>query len=92
MQWSLARFLVLSLIVVGATTPALAAQESAEPLPTADPSIRATVVAALDDLVAALVAERPADAAAYTERVRAYLEVHPAFFGRAVVSWTAPVR
>ena len=85
MQWSLARLLVLSLIVVGATTPALAAQEGAEPLPSADPSIRATVVTALDDLVAALVAERPADAAAYTERVRAYLEVHPAFFGSAVV-------
>ena len=85
MQRSLALFLVLSLIVVGATTPALVAQEGAEPLPSAYPSIRATVVAALDNLVAALVAERPADAAAYTDRVRAYLEAHPAFFGSAII-------
>ena len=27
--------------------------------------------------------ERPADAAAYTERLRAYLEAHPAFYGSA---------
>ena len=85
MQRSLALFLVLSLIVVGAATLVLDAQEGTEPLSSADPSIRATVVAALDDLVAALVAERPANAAAYTEHVRAYLEAHPAFFGSAVV-------
>ena len=30
-----------------------------------------------------LVADRPADAAAYTERLQAYLEAHPAFFGSA---------
>ena len=30
-----------------------------------------------------MVAERPADAAAYTERLRAYLEAHPAFYGSA---------
>ena len=41
------------------------------------------MVAALDSLAAQLVAERPADAAAYTERLQAYLEAHPAFFGSA---------
>ncbi len=45
--------------------------------------LKTAVVAALDTLVAELVAERPADAAAYTERLRAYLEAHPAFFGSA---------
>ena len=48
---------------------------------------RTAVVAALDTLVAELVAElvadRPADAAAYTERLQAYLEAHPAFYGSA---------
>ena len=37
------------------------------------------MVTALDTLVA----ERPADAAAYTDRLRAYLEAHPAFYGSA---------
>ena len=41
-------------------------------------------VAALDTLAAELVAERPADAAAYAARLRAYLEAHPAFYGSAV--------
>ena len=43
------------------------------------------VVAALDALVAELVAERPADAAAYTRRLQAYLDAYPAFYGGAVV-------
>ena len=46
-------------------------------------ALETAVVAALDTLVAELVAERPADAAAYTERLRAYLEAHPAFYGSA---------
>ena len=41
---------------------------------------RAAVVAALDTLAA----DRPADAAVYTERLQAYLEAYPAFFGSAV--------
>ena len=45
--------------------------------------LQTAVVAALDTLVAELVAERPADAAAYTERLRAYLEAYPAFYGSA---------
>ena len=42
------------------------------------------VVAALDVLAADLLEDRPADAAAYTERLQAYLEAHPTFFGGAV--------
>ncbi len=46
-------------------------------------ALRAEVVAALDTLAAELAAERPADAAAYAERLRAYLEEHPGFYGSA---------
>ena len=46
-------------------------------------ALKTAVVAALNTLVAELVAERPADAAAYTERLRVYLEAHPEFFGSA---------
>ena len=42
------------------------------------------VAAALDVLAADLLEDRPADAAAYTERLQAYLEAHPTFFGSAV--------
>lgn len=44
---------------------------------------RAAVVAALDALAADLVENRPADAAAYTERLQSYLEANPSFFGSA---------
>ena len=44
---------------------------------------RTAVVAALDTLAADLAADRPADAAVYTERLQAYLEAYPAFFGSA---------
>ena len=44
---------------------------------------RTAVVAALDTLAEELAADRPADAAVYTERLQAYLEAHPAFFGSA---------
>ena len=46
-------------------------------------ALQAKVLAALDVLVAELVAERPIDAAAYTDRLRSYLEAHPAFYGSA---------
>ena len=39
------------------------------------------VVVALDDLAEELAADRPRDAAAYTERLLAYLEANPAFYG-----------
>ena len=45
---------------------------------------RIAVVAALDVLAADLLEDRPADAAAYTERLQVYLEAHPTFFGSAV--------
>ena len=46
-------------------------------------ALKNSVVTALDNLVAELVSERPAHAVAHTERLRAYLEAHPAFFGSA---------
>ena len=46
-------------------------------------ALQTAVVAALDTVVAELVIERPADAAAYTEPLRAYLEAHTAFYGSA---------
>ncbi len=45
--------------------------------------LRAEVVAALDAFAAELVSDRPMDAAAYTERLQAYLSEHPSFFGSA---------
>ncbi len=61
----------------------LAAQSCRSRAPTQE-ALQTAVVAALDTLVAELVAERPADPAAYTQRLRAYLEAHPAFYGSAV--------
>ncbi len=46
-------------------------------------AVKAEVVTALDTLVAELVADRPANPAGYTERLRAYLEAHPGFYGSA---------
>ena len=46
--------------------------------------VRNQVVAALDILVAELVEDRPADPAAYSKRMQAYLEAHPRFYGGAV--------
>ena len=45
--------------------------------------LKTQAAAALDSLVAELTAERPIDAAAYVERLQAYLEAHPAFYGSA---------
>ena len=65
--------LLLTLVTTQACRTSVPAQEA----------LQTAVVAALDSLVADLVAERPADAAAYAERLRAYLEAHPAFYGSA---------
>ena len=46
-------------------------------------ALQAEVVSALDTLAAELAVGRPKDAAAYTERLRAYLDAHPAFYGSA---------
>ena len=69
-------FLFLTLLAL-VTTQACSDSASKQEAP------RTAVVAALDTLVAELVADRPADAAAYTERLQAYLEAHPAFNGSA---------
>ena len=45
--------------------------------------LRDAVVAALDAFAAELVADRPADATAYAERLHAYLQANPSFFGSA---------
>ena len=45
--------------------------------------LQAEVVSALDALAGELAAERPADANAYMERLRAYLDANPAFYGSA---------
>ena len=45
--------------------------------------LQAEVVSALDALVGELAADRPDAAAAYAERLRAYLDAHPAFYGSA---------
>ena len=81
--------LTCSEITVRATIPllllllAVVTTQACSPAPTPegpqDEALMAEVVAALDTLAAELAAERPADAAAYTERLRAYLEAHPAF-------------
>ena len=46
-------------------------------------ALRDAVVTALDALAADLLENRPADAAAYTERLQTHLEAHPSFFGGA---------
>ena len=62
---------------------ALVATQACRPDEPAQEALQAAVVAALDSLVADLTAERPADADAYAERLRAYLEAHPTFYGAA---------
>ena len=71
-----ATFPLLLLLLAVATT------QACSPAPTQE-GLQDEVVAALDTLAADLAAERPADAAAYTERLQAYLEAHPAFYGSA---------
>ncbi len=46
--------------------------------------LKSEVNVSLDKFVAELVANRPADPNAYTERLRVYLEANPAFYGSAV--------
>ena len=69
---------IASLLLI-ALFPVLACGASA---PTQQ-TLRAEVVSALDDLAAELATDRPADAATYAERLRVYLDAHPAFYGSA---------
>ena len=70
-------------IAVFLTLLALVATQACTDSPSNQEASRSAVVAALDTLVSELVENRPADAAAHTERLQAYLEAHPAFFGSA---------
>ena len=70
--------ITLSLLLLAlVTTPGCGASAPSQEV------LQTAVVTALDTLVAELVTDRPADVAAYMERLRAYLEAHPAFYGSA---------
>ena len=69
----IAALLLLALVTTLACNTSAPTQEA----------LQAEVVSALDTLAAELAAERPTEAAAYTERLRAYLDAHPAFYGSA---------
>ena len=68
----------------GGTRDGFPALLLAADMPTAQEALRAEVVTALDPLAAELAVKGPMEPAAYEERLRAYLEDHPAFFGSAV--------
>ena len=63
------------------------APDQAAPLPqgamSSEEAHRAEVEAALDAFVAGVTADRPADAAAWAERLQTYLEGNPEFYGSA---------
>ena len=66
----------LLLLVLATTLACTTSQPTQE-------ALEAEVVSALDTLAAELAVARPTDAAAYAERLRAYLDAHPAFYGSA---------
>ena len=80
-RWPAANTTLIALCL--ALLALVATQACGDSPPNQEPS-QTAVVDALDSLAAKLVAGRPADADAYTERLQAYLEAHPAFFGSAV--------
>jgi hypothetical protein len=51
--------------------------------PESEETGRKSVETALDALAVELAGNRPSDAAGFAERLQAYLEAHPAFFGAA---------
>ena len=73
--------ITLSLLLIALLTAQSCRNGAPEPTQEA---LQAEVVAALDILVAELVAERPTDTAVYALRLQAYLEAHPAFYGSAI--------
>ncbi len=77
------RVAIVLLLMLPAVALALACSPGADQEVPQDDALRAEVVAALDALAAELAAERPADAAAYSQRLQSYLEAHPAFYGSA---------
>ena len=68
----------LVLVIVGVVLV-----EACRPAEPTGEDAQSAVVVALDSLVAELAADRPSDAAGYAERLRTYLEAHPAFYGAA---------
>ena len=74
MDAKIASLLLLALVTILACNTSAPTQEA----------LQAEVVSALDTLAAELAAERPHDADAYTERLRAYLDANHAFYGSAV--------
>ena len=70
------RAAIASLLLV-----ALATTLACTTSPPTQEALKAEVVSALDTLAAELAASRPTDVAAYVERLRAYLDAHPAFYG-----------
>ena len=71
-----AKFASLLLLVLAT---ALACSSSAPN----EEELKAEVESALDTLAAELAVERPAEATEYPDRLRAYLDAHPAFYGSA---------
>ena len=74
------------------TLPAAGSCRDAAPGEDATPGeeeLRAHVVGALDSLAADLASSPPADADGYVERLRAYLEERPAFYGAAAALLSA---
>ena len=69
----------LALVLLALATTQACGREA----PAAEKDVQGAVVIALYSLVAGLAAERPVDAAGYAERLRDYLEAHPAFYGAA---------
>ena len=64
------------LLLILATTLACSSAPNEE-------ALKAEVVSALDTLAAELAADRPTESTEYPDRLRAYLEAHPAFYGSA---------
>ena len=71
-----------SIALAGLLLTLFAIQSCGDDEPAGD-ALQNAVAAALDSLVGGIVEDRPSVAAAYTDRLRAYLEAHPAFYGAA---------
>ena len=74
---------VRTTIVLFLTMFALATTQGCTDSTSSEEDRQAVVVNALDTLAADLLENRPADEAAYTERLRTYLDANPSFFGGA---------
>ena len=77
--WCLVVKLVISPLILLALAAMLACGGSA----TSQEELQAEVEAALDSLAAELAEDTPSSPAAYAERLLAYLEAHPGFYGSA---------